>query len=148
MKSSLFTPVLVDATTSGRILSDDNSKLTGQKMDVSLADLHSSAGDSEHPDKTWKTQTKLSTKDHSTVLPLGGLTIQWFSSLHRSFQDCQFNRKNNETGQLLPILFVFRRHCRWHSWNLVLYFIGAFDIANNQKVKSYQNIQYLKSKSN
>ena len=98
MKSSLFTPVLVDATTSGRILSDDNSKLTGQKTDVSLADLHSSAGDSEHPDKTWKTQEKLSTKDHSTVLPLGGFTIQWFSSLHRSFKDCQFNRKNNETG--------------------------------------------------
>ena len=76
MESAKLTPALVDATTSGRISSNENSKVTGQKTDMSQADLHSSAGGSEHSDKTWKIQTKLSSQDHSTGLPLGGSIIQ------------------------------------------------------------------------
>ena len=107
MESTILTPELVDATTSGHISPNENSKVTGQKTDMSQADLHSSTGGSEHPDKTWKTQTKLSPQDHSTGLPLGGSIVQQFSSFTPF--SCQFNPQNKETGNFVRIFFRFQK---------------------------------------
>ena len=73
MEPTAATQVVVDTTTVGPALSDDKPKLTGQETQISLADLHNSAGGSnnEYPGKTWKTRTDISVKDPTSDLPLG-----------------------------------------------------------------------------
>ena len=92
MESTTTTQAVADSTTVGPVLSDDKPKITGQEAEISLADLHNSAGESNnaYPGKAWKTKTDPSIKDQTTELPLGMNTNNFKWSLIR--KHCLFSR--------------------------------------------------------